>query len=99
MSLLFSQAHLPHGLVEFVIPRLEETLVERVLQIVKFWGEDEGVDMELVVEVASRRYGSAPSEVVEALIENLRAGSVSGSFVVKAEALPAIGKPENLPSL
>jgi hypothetical protein len=99
MSLLFSQAHLPHGLVEFVIPRLEETLVERVLQIVKFWGEDEGVDMERVVEVASRLYGSAPSEVVEALIENLRAGSVSGSFVVKAEALPAIGKPENLPSL
>ena len=86
-------------MVEFVIPRLEETLVERVLQIVKFWGEDEGVDMERVVEVASRRYGSAPSEVVEALIENLRAGSVSGSFVVKAEALPAIGKPENLPSL
>jgi len=86
-------------LVEFVIPRLEETLVERVLQIVKFWGEDEGVDMERVVEVASRLYGSAPSEVVEALIENLRAGSVRGSFVVKAEALPAIGKPENLPSL
>jgi hypothetical protein len=86
-------------LVEFVIPRLEETLVERVLQIVKFWGEDEGVDMERVVEVASRLYGSAPSDVVEALIENLRAGSVSGSFVVKAEALPAIGKPENLPSL
>ncbi len=54
MSLLFSQAHLPHGLVEFVIPRLEETIVERVLQIVKFWGEDEGVDMERVVEVASR---------------------------------------------
>jgi hypothetical protein len=86
-------------LVEFVIPRLEETLVERVLQIVKFWGEDEGVDMERVVEVASRLYGSAPSEVVEALIENLRAGSVRGSFVVKTEALPAIGKPENLPSL
>ena len=99
MSLLFSQAHLPLGLVEFVIPRLEETLVERVLQIVKFWGEDEGVDMERVVEVASRLYGAAPSEVVEALIEKLRAGSVRGSFVVKTEALPAIGKPENLPSL
>ncbi len=96
---MFSPAHLHIGLVEFVIPRLEETLVERVLQIVKFWGEDEGVDMEHVVEVASRLYGAAPSDVVEALIENLRAGSVSGSFVVKAEALPAIGKPENLSSL
>ncbi len=86
-------------MVEFVIPRLEEALVERVLQIVKFWGEDEGVDMARVVEVASRLCGAAPSDVVEALIENLRAGSVSGSFVVKAEALPAIGKPENLSSL
>ncbi len=99
MSLLFSQAHLPLRLVEIVIPRLEETLDERVRQIVKFWGEDEGVDMERVVEVASRLYGAAPSEVVEALIENLRAGSIRGSFVANAEALHALGKPENLSSL
>ena len=74
----------PLGLVEIVIPRLEETLVERVRQIVKFWGEDEGVEMERVIEVASRLYGADPSDVVEALIENLRAGSVRGSFVVNA---------------
>ena len=86
-------------MVEIVIPRLEETLVERVHQIVKFWGEDEGVNMERVVEVASRLYGAAPSEVVEALIENLRAGSVRGSFVANAEALPSLGKSEDLPSL
>jgi hypothetical protein len=86
-------------LVEIVIPRLEETLVERVHQIVKFWGEDEGVDMERVVEVASRLYGADPYEVVEALIENLRAGSVRGSFVANAEFLPDIGESEDLPGL
>ena len=86
-------------MVEIVIPRLEETLVERVHQIVKFWGEDEGVNMERVVEVASRLYGAAPSEVVEALIENLRTGSVRGSFVANVEALPTLGKSEDLPSL
>jgi hypothetical protein len=86
-------------LVEIVISRLEETLVERVRQIVKFWGEDEGVNMERVVEVASRLYGAAPSEVIEALIENLRAGSVRGSFVYCEEALPSLEKSEDLPSL
>jgi hypothetical protein len=86
-------------LVEFVIPRLEETLTERVLQIVKFWGEDEGIEMERVVEVASRLYGAEPSAVVEALIENLRAGSVRGSFVANAESLPSLGETEDLPGL
>ncbi len=73
--------------------------MDRVRQIVKFWGEDEGVDMERVVEVASRLNGAAPSEVVEALIENLRAGSIRGSFVANAESLPSLGKPEDLPGL
>ncbi len=53
MSLLFSPARLPLGLVEFVISPLKGALVERVRQIVKFWGEDEGVEMARVVEVAS----------------------------------------------
>jgi hypothetical protein len=68
-------------LVELVFPQLDEGLVERVRQIVEFWGEDEGIEMERVVEVASRLYGADPSEVVEALIENLREGSIRGSFV------------------
>ena len=99
MSLQFSPAHLPLGLVEFVISRLEETLVGRVCQIVKFWGEDEGVEMERVVEVASRLYGADPSEVVEALIEKLRAGSVRGSFVANAESLSSPGETEDPPGL
>ena len=86
-------------MVEIVIPRLEETLVERVRQIVKFWGEDEGVEMERVIEVASRLYGADPSKVVEALIENLRAGSVRGSFVANAESLDSLGETEDLPGL
>jgi hypothetical protein len=72
-------------LVELVVPRLEENLVERVFQIVKFWGEDEGVEIERVVEVASSLYGFDSSEVVEALIENLRGGSIRGSFVANPE--------------
>jgi hypothetical protein len=72
-------------LVELVIPRPEDTLVERVHQIVRFWGEDEGVDMERVVEVASRLYGAEHYEVVEALIENLRTGSIKGSFVTNTD--------------
>ena len=99
MSLLFSPAHLPLGLVEFVISPLKGALVERVRQIVKFWGEDEGVEMAHVVEVASPLYDAEPSEVVEALIENLRAGSIRGSFVANAKSLPSIGKPEDLPGL
>jgi hypothetical protein len=72
-------------LVEIVVPRLEDNVVERVFQIVKFWGEDEGVEIERVVEVASSLYGFDPSEVVEALVENLRAGSIRGSFVTNPE--------------
>jgi hypothetical protein len=72
-------------LVELVVPRLEENLVERIFQIVKFWGEDEGVEIERVAEVASSLYGLDPSEVVEALIENLRAGPIKGSFVANTE--------------
>ena len=73
--------------------------MERVRQIVKFWGEDEGVEMERVIEVASRLYGADPSKVVEALIENLRAGSVRGSFVANAESLDSLGQAEDLPGL
>ena len=73
--------------------------MERVRQIVKFWGEDEGVEMERVVEVASRLYGADPSDVVEALIENLRAGSVRGSFVANEESLHSLGETEDLPGL
>ena len=73
--------------------------MERVGQIVKFWGEDKGVEMDRVVEVASRLYDAEPSEVVEALIENLRAGSIRGSFVANAESLPSLGKPEDFPGL
>jgi hypothetical protein len=68
-------------LVELVFPKLDKEFVEKVRQIVEFWGEDEGVEMERVAEVASRLYGADPSEVVEVLIENLRAGSIRGSFV------------------
>ena len=68
-----------------MIPRLEEPLVERVHQIVRFWGEDGGIEIERVVEVASRLYGAEHSEVVEALIENLRAGSIRGSFVTNTD--------------
>ncbi len=73
--------------------------MKRVRQIVKFWGEGEGVEMAHVVEVASRLYDAEPSEVAEALIENLRAGSIRGSFVANAEYLPSLGKPEDLPGL
>ncbi len=73
--------------------------MERVRQIVKFWGEDEGVEMERVVEVASRLFGADSSEVIKAFIENLRGESVRGSFVANAEALPSLGKSEDLPSL
>ena len=65
----------------------------------KFWGEDEGVEMERVVEVASRLFGADSSEVVKAFIENLRAESVRGSFVANTEFLPSIGKSEDLPGL
>jgi hypothetical protein len=84
-------------LVDIVIPRLEDILVERVRQIVEFWGEDEGIEMERVVEVASRLYSADPSEVVEAIIENLRSGSVRGSFVANTESLHSLGKTEDLP--
>ncbi len=86
-------------MVEFVISQLEGTLVERVRQIVKFWGEDEGVEMERVVEVASRLFGADSSEVVKAFIEKLRAESVRGSFMANAESLSSLGKSENLPGL
>ncbi len=59
--------------------------MERVRQIVRFWGEDEGIEIERVVEVASRLYGAEHSEVVEALIENLRAGSIRGSFMTNTD--------------
>lgn len=75
----------PIRLVELAFPQLDEGLVEKVHQIVKFWGEEDGVKMERVVEVASRLYGIDPSEAVEALIENLRAGSIRGSFVANME--------------
>ncbi len=73
--------------------------MERVRQIVKFWGEDEGVEMERVVEVASRLYGADSSEVVKALIENLRAESVRGGFVANGEWLGPLGQAEDLPGL
>ncbi len=59
--------------------------MERVRQIVRFWGEDEGIEIERVVEVASHLYGAEHSEVVEALIENLRAGSIRGSFMTNTD--------------
>ena len=49
--------------------------MERVLQFVKVWGEDETVEIERVIDVASRLYGADPSEGVNPLLENLRAGS------------------------
>jgi hypothetical protein len=72
-------------LVELVFPKLDKEFVEKVRQIIEFWGEDESVEMERVAEVASHLYGVDPSEVFEALIENLRAGSIRGSFVTNPE--------------
>ncbi len=63
-----------------MITRLTEALVERVLQFEKVWGEDESVEIERVIDMASSLYGADPSEVVEPLLENLRAGSVTGAW-------------------
>jgi len=72
-------------MVELVSPRLDDGLTERVRQIVKFWGEDEGVEMEKVVDVATRLYDVQPADVVEAIIENLREGSIGGRFVANLQ--------------
>ena len=53
-----------------------EALVERVLQFEKVWGENESVEIERVIDMASSLYCADPSDGVKPLLENLRAGSV-----------------------
>ncbi len=66
--------------------------MESVRQIVKFWGEDEGVEMERIVE-CSRLYGADPSEVVKVPLEKIWARIVRGDFVATLSLYPLSGRP------
>jgi len=66
--------------------------VDRVRQIVEFWGEDEGVEMARVVE-RSRLYGATPSEVVKPPLEKIRVRTVRGGFVATLSLYFLEGRP------
>lgn len=67
----------------YVVSReLEFDLEDRVRLIVKLWGEGEALDEDRIVEVARNLYGIGPEEVREAIISNLKKGSIKGMFYV-----------------
>lgn len=55
-------------------------LRERVCQIVELWGMGEPLDEDRIVEIAWNLYGATREDVREALISNMRAGRLRGSF-------------------
>lgn len=60
----------------------EIDLEERVRLIVELWGEGEALDEEEVARVAGSLYGAGPEEVREAIVENLRRGTMKGKFYI-----------------
>ena len=69
-------------LVEIVSSKKGADLVEKVRQIVEYWGEDKGIETDRVIEVASRLYGADPSEIMESLIENFKANKIQAKFKI-----------------
>jgi hypothetical protein len=61
-----------------IVPEID--LEERVRLIVELWGEGEALDEERIMEVAGNLYDAKPERVREALISNLRKGSIKGKF-------------------
>ncbi len=64
----------------------EIDLEERVRLIVELWGEGEALDEDKVVRVAGSLYGAEPEEVREAIVENLRRGTMKGKFYVTSSS-------------
>jgi hypothetical protein len=62
------------------VPEID--LEERVRLIVELWGEGEALDEERIVEVAGNLYDVKPEGVRDAIISNLRKGSIRGKFYV-----------------
>jgi len=60
----------------------EVDLEESVRLIVELWGEGEALDEGEIVRVAEDLYGAGPEEVREAILANLRGGSMKGMFYV-----------------
>jgi hypothetical protein len=60
----------------------EIDLEERVRLIVELWGEGEALDEDRIVEVAGNLYNAKPEGVRDAIISNLRKGSIRGKFYV-----------------
>ena len=65
----------------------EIDLEERVRLIVELWGEGEALDEDEVVRVAGSLYGAEPEEVREAIVENLRRGTMKGKFYVTGSSI------------
>ena len=74
-----------------MVQRLEESsptevdLKESVRLIVELWGEGEALDEEEIFRVAADLYGAGPEEVREAILANLRKGSMKGMFYVPSK--------------
>jgi len=65
----------------FVVSSVTEVnLKEKVCLIVELWGKGEALDEDEVIRVAGSLYGSLPEEVREAIIANLRMGTIKGKF-------------------
>ncbi len=69
-------------LVELVSSKTDSDLVEKVRQIVEYWGEDKGIETDRVIEVASRLYGADPSEIIDSLIENFKTNKIQAKFKI-----------------
>ena len=63
-----------------IVPEID--LEERVRLIVELWGEGEALDEDRIVEVAGNLYNAKPEGVRDAIISNLRKGSIRGKFYV-----------------
>jgi len=74
-----------------MVQRLEGTsatevdLEESVRLIVELWGEGEALEEDEIMRVAMDLYGAGPGEVREAILANLRRGSMKGMFYVPSK--------------
>jgi hypothetical protein len=58
----------------------EVDLKEKVRLIVELWGKGEALDEDEVIRVAGRLYGAGLDEVREAIVDNLRMGTIKGKY-------------------